>query len=105
MLFHLYYSDVFSIGSEESTALFEAITRYGLGGGIYTKAADVGADLVGKAEYDLNEDDNAGDIAGIGVDLFGSFAESSRAASVIAAQSGGLTAHEIWGFVSNPTRM
>eukprot|EP01084_Bolivina_argentea_P026615 49507_1 len=140
MLFRLYYSDAFTMGGEASTAaLFEAIAGYGLGGssvalfgrvggGIYTKAADVGADLVGKVEYDLNEDDirnpaviadnvgdNVGDIAGMGADLFGSFAESSCAALVIAAQTGGLlpaqtgglTAHKAaiwqhWGFVSFP---
>ena len=67
-----------------------------VGGGIYTKAADVGADLVGKVEYGLKEDsprnpatiadnvgDNVGDIAGMGSDLFGSFAESTCAALVM----------------------
>ena len=91
--------------------LFEAITGYGLGGstvalfgrvggGIYTKAADVGADLVGKIEQNLAEDspknpatiadnvgDNVGDIAGMGADLFGSFAESTCAALVISSNT------------------
>jgi Na+/H+-translocating membrane pyrophosphatase len=89
--------------------LMEFIAGYGLGGsamalfsrvggGIYTKAADVGADLVGKVEEGLEEDsprnpatiadnvgDNVGDIAGMGSDLFGSFAESTCAALVIIA--------------------
>ena len=92
-------------------ALFEAIAGYGLGGsfvalfgrvggGIYTKAADVGADLVGKVEAGLPEDspknpatiadnvgDNVGDVAGMSADLFGSFAESTCAALVISSTS------------------
>jgi len=90
--------------------MMEAIAGYGLGGstvalfarvggGIYTKAADVGADLCGKMEFGLAEDsinnpatiadnvgDNVGDIAGMGADLFGSFAESTCAALVISSK-------------------
>lgn len=86
---------------------FEYLAGYGLGGstvalfcrvggGIYTKAADVGADLVGKNLFGFDEDspknpatiadnvgDNVGDIAGMGSDLFGSFAESTCAALVL----------------------
>ena len=91
--------------------LFEVVTGYGLGasaialfgrvgGGIYTKAADVGADLVGKVIQGLDEDsidnpgtiadnvgDNVGDIAGMGADLFGSLAESTCACLVISGTS------------------
>lgn len=71
-----------------------------VGGGIYTKAADMGADLVGKVNNSMEEDDpnnpatiadnvgdNVGDIAGMGSDLFGSFAEATCAALVIASSS------------------
>jgi len=104
--FELWHVDDGSILS-----LYEALAGFGLGGsavalfgrvggGIYTKAADVGADLSGKNEWGMDEDDprnpaciadnvgdNVGDIAGMGADLFGSFAESTCAAMIIAAKS------------------
>ena len=91
--------------------LFESSAGYGLGGstvalfgsvggGIYTKAADVGADLAGKVCEGLEEDspenpgtiadnvgDNVGDIAGMGADLFGSLAEATCAALVVSSSS------------------
>jgi H(+)-translocating pyrophosphatase len=100
---------------ETYKVMFEFLAGYGLGGstvalfcrvggGIYTKAADVGADLVGKVVKGLEEDspenpatiadnvgDNVGDIAGMGSDLFGSFAEATCAALVVSGTSVGLT--------------
>lgn len=113
LLIWFYRSD--SIFGNDTKSMFEAVAGYGLGGssialfgrvggGIYTKAADVGADLSGKNEYGMDEDDvrnpaciadnvgdNVGDIAGMGSDLFGSLAESTCAALVIAGTSVGVS--------------
>jgi len=103
-----WYSQIFGTNTK---SMMEAVAGYGfggssialfgrVGGGIFTKAADVGADLSGKNEYGMSEDDprnpaciadnvgdNVGDVAGMGADLFGSLAEGTCAALVIAGAS------------------
>ena len=114
------------VGSGEALKLTECLAGYGLGGsaialfgrvggGIYTKAADVGADLAGKVVEDIPEDDprnpatiadnvgdNVGDVAGMGSDLFGSFAEATCAALVVASNSPTLIASGGWSGLMFP---
>ena len=108
LIYRAIFDPIVLIGTDRSySVMLDLIAGFGLGGscmalfgrvggGIYTKAADVGADLVGKVEEGLDEDsprnpatiadnvgDNVGDVAGMGSDLFGSFASSTCSSLVL----------------------
>ena len=107
-----YSSHPLPVGIDKFTAITSTMLCFGmgassqalfarLGGGIYTKAADVGADLVGKIEANIPEDDprnpaviadqvgdNVGDVAGMGADLYESYVDSIVATMSLAAVAG-----------------